>query len=70
MSRGAHAGADLVKAGGSCACEGAPRALAPLHQETPICHLLHHLLLHEEEVHALRLALLRLLAGVPGAKAA
>lgn len=65
VSRKAHAGADLVKARGSRACEGAPRALAPLHQLTPICHLLHHLLLHKEEVHALNLALFRLLAGVP-----
>ena len=69
VSRQAHAGADLVKAGGSCACAGAPRALAPLHQLTPICHLLHHFLLHEEEVHALHLALFGLLAGVPGANA-
>lgn len=62
----ACAGADLVQAGGGCACEGPPRALAPLHQLTPICHLLHRLLLHKEEVHALHLALFRLLAGVPG----
>ena len=58
-----------MKTGGSRACEGPPLALAPLHQLIPICHLLHHLLLHEEEVHALHLALLRLLAGVPGADA-
>ena len=61
--------ADLVQAAGGCASEGPPLPLAPLHQLTPISHLLHHLFLDEEEVHALHLALLRLLAGVPDAHA-
>ena len=61
--------ANLLKTGGSRACEGPPLPLTPLHQLTPICHLLHNLLLHKEEVHALHLALLRLLACMPDANA-
>lgn len=64
-----NAVAHLVKARSGCASEGPPLTLTPLHQLTPISHLLHHLLLHEEEVCALHLALLGLLAGVPVANA-
>lgn len=64
-----NANTDLMKARGGCAGEGAPLPLTPLYQLTPVSHLLHHLLLEEEEVHALHLAFLRLLAGVPDANA-